>query len=124
MSDDITCLLVRVEGFVQGVGFRDFLTMAAQRNKLDGWVRNRSDGSVEALVSGPTKAVEAFVSAATQGPRGARVNAVDLHNSEPPAEKGFQQVAHSLMEKRTLGLFGNQGGAAVPGRQCVRLDRG
>jgi len=47
---------------------------------------------VEALVSGPTKAVEAFVSAATQGPRGARVNAVDLHNSQPPQAKGFQRL--------------------------------
>jgi acylphosphatase len=91
MSEDITSLLVRVEGIVQGVGFREFLTMAAAHNKLDGWVRNRSDGSVEALVSGPTKRVEDFVSAATQGPRGARVKAVDLHNSEPPAEKGFEQ---------------------------------
>jgi len=93
MSEDITSLRVHVHGFVQGVGFRDFLIMAAQRHKLDGWVRNRGDGSVEALVSGPTKSVEAFVSAATQGPRGARVNAVDLHSSQPPAEKGFQQVA-------------------------------
>jgi acylphosphatase len=92
MSDDITCLLVQVRGFVQGVGFRDFLTMAAQRHMLDGWVRNRSDGSVEALVSGPTKAVEAFVSAATQGPRSARVNAVDLHNSQPHSEKGFRRL--------------------------------
>ena len=92
MRDDITSLLVQVRGFVQGVGFRDYLAMAAQRHRLDGWVRNRSDGSVEALVSGPTKAVEAFVSAATQGPRGARVNAVDLHNSEPPAVKGFQRL--------------------------------
>ena len=91
MSEDITSLLVRVEGFVQGVGFRDFLLMAAVRNKLDGWVRNCSDGSVEALVSGPTKAVEAFVGAATQGPRGARVSAVNLHNSEPPTEKGFRR---------------------------------
>ena len=73
MSDDITSLIVRVEGFVQGVGFRDFLTMAAQKGKLDGWVRNRPDGSVEALVSGATKAVEGFVAAATHGPRGARV---------------------------------------------------
>lgn len=89
MSDDITSLRVHVHGFVQGVGFRDFLVMAAQQQKLDGWVRNRSDGSVEALVSGPTKAVEAFVGSATKGPRGARVTAVDLHNSEPPAEKGF-----------------------------------
>jgi acylphosphatase len=93
MSDDndITSLLVRVEGFVQGVGFREFMVMAAQINQLDGWVRNRSDGSVEALVSGTTKAVEAFVGAATHGPRGARVTALDLHNSEPPAEKGFQR---------------------------------
>lgn len=91
MSEEITSLRVRVEGIVQGVGFRNFLLMAAMRNRLDGWVRNRSDGSVEALVSGPTKAVEDFVGAATQGPQGARVRAVDLHNSEPPAEKGFQQ---------------------------------
>ena len=91
-DDDITSLLVQVQGFVQGIGFRDFLVMSAQINKLDGWVRNRSDGSVEALVSGPTKAVENFVAAATNGPRGARVTAVDLHNSEPPAEKGFRRT--------------------------------
>ncbi|HEY2008606.1 MAG TPA: acylphosphatase [Rhizomicrobium sp.] len=89
MSDDITSLKVHVHGFVQGVGFRDFLIMAAEAQKLDGWVRNRSDGTVEALVSGPTKAVEIFVTNATQGPAGARISAVDLHNSEPPAEKGF-----------------------------------
>jgi len=93
MSEDITSLIVRIEGIVQGVGFRDFLSMAAQHNKLDGWVRNRADGSVEALVSGTTKAVEAFVGSATKGPHGARVTAVDLINSEPPAEKGFKAKA-------------------------------
>jgi acylphosphatase len=86
---DITSLRVHVKGFVQGVGFRHYLTRAAQYNKLDGWVRNRSDGSIEALVSGTTKAVEAFVAAAMRGPPGARVAHFDLHNSEPPAEKGF-----------------------------------
>lgn len=90
-EDDITTLKVRVEGFVQGVGFRDFLVMAAQQNNLHGWVRNMSDGAVEALVSGTTKAVEAFVSAATRGPQGARVTAVDLDVSEPPPHKGFQR---------------------------------
>jgi len=84
MSGDTTSLLVRVEGIVQGVGFRAFLTMAAVRNGLHGWVRNRSDGAVEALVSGPTKAVEYFVSAATQGPQGARVRSLDLQNTEAP----------------------------------------
>src|ERR1700759_5004581 len=94
MSDDITCMTVRVEGFVQGIGFRDFLVMAAQHAKLDGWVRNRADGSVEALVNGTTKAVEAFVAAATQGPRGARVTAVDLTDlthHKPGLEKGFHR---------------------------------
>ncbi len=89
MSDDITSLRVHVHGFVQGIGFRDFLVMAAEAQKLDGWVRNRADGSVEALVCGPTKAVEIFVGNATKGPQGAKISAVDLHNSEPPTEKGF-----------------------------------
>lgn len=89
LNEDITSLRVHVHGIVQGVGFRDFLITAAQHQKLDGWVRNRSDGSIEALVSGPTKAVENFVSFATKGPAGAKVSAVDLHNSEPPKEVGF-----------------------------------
>ena len=89
MSDEITSLRVHVHGIVQGIGFRDFLMTSAQQNKLDGWVRNRADGSVEALVSGPTIAVELFVSHATQGPQGAKVSAVDLHDSKPPADKGF-----------------------------------
>jgi acylphosphatase len=45
------------------------------------------------LVSGPTKAVEAFVGAATQGPHGAKVKAVDLHKCDPPQHKGFQRLA-------------------------------
>ena len=88
---DLTSLRVHVHGFVQGVGFRDFLAMAAQHHRLDGWVRNRADGTVEALVSGATKAVEGFIAAAMKGPPGARVANVDLHNSEPPAESGFQR---------------------------------
>ena len=92
-DDDLTSLRVKIEGFVQAVGFRNFVIEKAKAFNLDGWVRNRSDGSVEALVSGPTRAVEAFVSAATRGPQGARVTAVDLDNSEPPTEKGFQQKA-------------------------------
>lgn len=88
---DVTSLRVQVHGRVQGVGFRDYLSVAAQDNRLDGWVRNRADGTVEALVSGPTKAVEAFVASATRGPQGAKVSAVDLHDSRPPAERGFRR---------------------------------
>jgi len=93
MTDDLTNMLVHIKGFVQGVGFRDYLVMAAEHHKLDGWVRNRNDGSVEALVSGPTKAVEGFVASAMKGPPGARIAHVDLHNSEPPGETGFRRRA-------------------------------
>ena len=82
---------IRVTGCVQGVGFRYALRDEAQRLGVNGWVRNCADGSVEALASGPTKSVENFVSAATKGPHGARVTAVNLTNSTPPTEKGFHR---------------------------------
>lgn len=93
MSDeqDITSLRIRVEGYVQAVGYRHFAINEALRLKLDGWIRNRSDGTVEILISGPTKTVEAFVAASMKGPPGSRVNNVELHNSEPPAETGFHR---------------------------------
>ena len=92
MSDsDITSLRLRIEGFVQAVGYRNFAIEEARQLSRDGWIRNRSDGTVEALVSGPTKAVEAFVAACSRGPAGARVKCIDLHNAEPPDEKGFHR---------------------------------
>jgi acylphosphatase len=90
-DDDLTTLRLRIEGFVQAVGYRHFCIEEANRLGLDGWVRNRSDGTVEALVSGPNKSVEAFVALAMRGPEGSRVNNVELHNAEPPAEKGFRR---------------------------------
>jgi acylphosphatase len=90
-DDDLTSLRVRVEGFVQAVGYRNFAIEEARKLGLDGWIRNRSDGTVEALVSGPTKTVEAFVAAAMRGPDGSKVANVELHKAEPPAEKGFHR---------------------------------
>ena len=90
-DDDITSLRMRIEGFVQAVGYRHFAIEQARALNLDGWVRNRSDGTVEALVSGSTKSVEAFVAACTRGPKGAKVTSIDLHNAEPPDEKGFHR---------------------------------
>jgi acylphosphatase len=88
---DLTSLRLRVEGFVQAVGYRNFAIEEATRLALDGWVRNRTDGTVEILISGTTKAVETFVAAAMRGPAGSRVKNVELHNAEPPVEKGFQR---------------------------------
>jgi acylphosphatase len=90
-DSELTSLRLRVEGFVQAVGYRHFAIQEATRLGLDGWIRNRIDGTVEILVSGGTKAVEAFVAASMRGPTGARIKNVELHNAEPPAEKGFQR---------------------------------
>ncbi|HSZ10893.1 MAG TPA: acylphosphatase [Rhizomicrobium sp.] len=91
MSDEITSLRLRIEGFVQGVSFRNFAIDEARRLGLDGWIRNRADGTVEALASGDNAAVEAFVAACMKGPPGSRVGDVELHKADAPEEKGFRR---------------------------------
>lgn len=63
-----------VAGRVQGVGFRNFIAREAGALGLAGWVRNRSDGSVEALAAGPEATVAALLAAAQRGPSAARVD--------------------------------------------------
>ena len=91
MAEDLTTLRLRIEGEVQGVGFRAFVAAEARRLGLHGWVRNRSDRTVEVLVSGKTEQVEALVAASMRGPPGARVTNLDLNKAEPPTEKSFRQ---------------------------------
>ncbi|MBV9190670.1 MAG: acylphosphatase, partial [Betaproteobacteria bacterium] len=67
---------IRVSGRVQGVGYRFALRDEARRLGVKGWVRNRADGSVEALLQGDDDALAALVSWAKRGPRAARVDAV------------------------------------------------
>lgn len=88
-DEETTCLKLRIEGAVQGVGYRAFAASEARRFGLAGWVRNRSDRTVEALVSGRTKDVETFVAACARGPAGGRVTNIDLRKADPPAEAGF-----------------------------------
>jgi acylphosphatase len=68
---------VLIRGRVQGVGYRAWTEHAALAHGLTGWVRNRRDGAVEAVVAGPPQAVAEMVEACRSGPRGARVDAVD-----------------------------------------------
>ncbi len=75
-------LLLVVHGRVQGVFFRDSMRREAQRLAVSGWVRNRSDGTVEAVVQGEAAAVDAIVRWAHHGPEHARVERVDIAPGE------------------------------------------
>jgi acylphosphatase len=68
---------VVIRGLVQGVGFRAWTEYTALAHGLDGWVRNRRDGAVEAVFAGPQSRVMAMIEACEKGPRGARVDIVD-----------------------------------------------
>ena len=67
-----------ISGRVQGVGYRDWTIRTAQRLGLTGWVRNRMDGAVEALIVGDDRAVGTMIDACRQGPPAARVDNVDI----------------------------------------------
>jgi acylphosphatase len=79
---DARCRRLRIHGLVQGVGFRYSLHREAQRLGLAGWVRNRRDGTVEAVVAGPASCVEALVAWAHRGPPSARVTRVEVTAEE------------------------------------------
>ena len=68
---------VMVHGRVQGVGFRAFVEHEAEKRGIEGWVRNRRDGSVEALFAGEAAIVADVIEACRRGPMGARVDALD-----------------------------------------------
>ncbi|WP_270938619.1 acylphosphatase [Falsiroseomonas oryzae] len=84
--------LLRIEGRVQGVGYREWMCREAARLGLHGWVRNRSDGSVQALVAGEEGAVQALLTAARRGPVLARVDRIEETLAEDPAEPGFRRL--------------------------------
>ena len=69
---------VVVRGRVQGVGYRAWTEDEALHQDLEGWVRNRRDGAVEAAFSGSGETVAAMIAACRQGPGGARVDAVEV----------------------------------------------
>ena len=82
---------VSITGRVQGVWFRGWTVDEAQRRGLDGWVRNRRDGSVEALFAGAPEAVDDMVAACHRGPGMAHVMGVSVGPAADPGSTGFRQ---------------------------------
>ena len=80
---------VIVHGFVQGVFFRDTVRRQAVSAGVSGWVRNGRDGTVEAVFEGDPDAVERLIAFCHQGPRGARVDRVDIAAEDPGGLTGF-----------------------------------
>jgi acylphosphatase len=86
---------VMIRGRVQGVGFRAWTDDEARARALEGWVRNRRDGSVEAVFAGPPDTVADMVAACRRGPPLARVDAVDVGEAH----------LNDLGQRRTGELF-------------------
>jgi len=91
MSSDSVSYLVRITGKVQGVWYRAWTKQEATKRNLSGWVRNRRDGSVEALISGPEADVEDMLAAFLAGPPSAQVDTVRKEPASPPEGTEFDQ---------------------------------
>ena len=83
---------VVVYGLVQGVFFRDSVRRRAATVGVTGWVRNTREGAVEAVFEGRPSAVEQLVSFSREGPRGARVDRVEVHVEEPEGIEAFRII--------------------------------
>ncbi|AUM00629.1 acylphosphatase [Zoogloeaceae bacteirum Par-f-2] len=81
---------LRILGRVQGVFYRASAKAQADRLGLRGWVRNKRDGSVEALVAGPAEAIDRFIDWAYQGPAQARVERIEIGAADAPQAAGFR----------------------------------
>ena len=96
-AEPLRAVRLQIEGRVQGVGYRWASVETATRLGLRGWVRNRRDGSVEALAQGPAAAVQALIEWARRGPPQATVAAVQVQELPAPAHDlphaGFEQRA-------------------------------
>jgi acylphosphatase len=80
----------RVTGLVQGVGFRYFVRGLARRCRVEGWVRNAPDGSVEAVAAGERDSLDIFESELRRGPELSRVESVDVAEAPEEEISGFE----------------------------------
>ena len=90
-APDRKAVLARIHGKVQGVWYRAWTVERATEAGLDGWVRNRSDGTVEALFAGPAEAVDRMVQACRRGPEHAIVRDIAVEPARDPGTAGFEK---------------------------------
>jgi acylphosphatase len=93
-SEAVTRRLL-ISGRVQGVNYRESMRGEAERLGIAGWVRNRRDARVEALVQGSAEAVDALIAWARRGPPAARVSDVEVEAAAPhtvPEHEGFRRL--------------------------------
>jgi acylphosphatase len=88
MADRVASRVI-VHGKVQGVWFRDTARHEATERGVTGWIRNRSDGTVEAWLEGPPQAVASMREWCGKGPPRAQVERVEAHDEEPRGLHGF-----------------------------------
>jgi acylphosphatase len=89
MEAETRSVQVRISGRVQGVGYRAWMRQQAIRLGLSGWVKNLPNGDVEALLCGPSQAVEQMLAACRKGPRFAEVVALEVGEAELPLSEDF-----------------------------------
>jgi acylphosphatase len=90
-KEDRKAVLARIHGTVQGVWYRDWTVQTASALGLSGWVRNRSDETVEALFAGPTEAVDRMLAACREGPPKSAVSDIKVEPTVDPGPIGFER---------------------------------
>lgn len=80
---------LRIHGKVQGVGYRAWIIQTATKLNVNGWVRNRNDGTVEAVTSGSPENIERLIEYCYEGPMTARVSHIDIRDAQPEHFQGF-----------------------------------
>ena len=90
MAGGLTGVHLLIEGRVQGVGFRAWVDLTARGLGLDGWVRNRRDGAVEAVLGGEASVVEDMIARCRRGPPHARVDRLEIIATGIDAGHGFE----------------------------------
>ena len=92
MEAPLKTVRVLISGRVQGVWYRAWTQGEAQKLGVQGWVRNRRDGTVEALMSGEEHQVDALLAKCRKGPPLARVDGIDISPDNPPSDPGFHKL--------------------------------